>query len=689
VEESFNLQAAHDFLIHRTNLSLYDHRDFAGGGGGQIVSRSFLGALFLSLASLPAYFFVWALGLPKPFLQVGVRLTLAWGVCSALRAFARAVARRSGWAAGVGTLLCAAACPHYMFYASRTLPNTFATILVAHGAAWWARLPPALPEGPGGGDGGCGRAPAAAARRALCGWARPREPLFLAVCALSLALVWFRCDMLVLLGPVAGAWLLAGRATLPQLAFLGAGLGGAGVLVSLAFDSVLWGRLLWPEAEVLWKNVVGGVMHNYEDTKQVWHYYFSKALPMALLGALPLVPLGLVTWARAPRSAGAFLASLRVDAAVAELAIPALAFVALYSMPANKQDRFILPAYPLLFYAAGAGGARVAVLAAWLLAGAGDSEADASAAAVDVGPFTASPLPSPRTLERASSKGAPSQRRARQGAGGGGGAPRGAAPTPAPPPARKPPPPPLLRRAAGGCLVLGLCCLTLGSVAGCVAFGWVSAHNYPGGVALQRLYTIVARDIERAAERGERAVASLPWRARRAGGGADAPLPPCPEGDVTGASGAREWWRQCLFGGACPTLWPWGLPSASPPLARGGARPCAPLGGGPDAGAPITVHVSNRAAITGVSRFGEGWRGGWLLNKTEKLMAGDYAAGGFDFLIAEKRDAGGDAYAFVGDKGEAVVDGEPYVEWGKLRSWPPKFSLKTTPQLYLLMRKGP
>ena len=415
MEESFNLQASHDFLIHTPlHLPAFDHNDFDGGGGGQVVSRSFLGAALLASASLPSLAAVRLLRLPKIFLQLGVRLTLAFAVCAALCAFARAAARRSGRNAGLGLLLCAAASPHYMFYASRTLPNTFATILVALCAAHWAGLPLALPAPP---------RQAALQRQlwgALCGWAPPSGGLCKAVGCLMVALAWFRCDMLVLLVPVGAGWLLAGRATLPQLVALGVAVGGGAVAVSVAFDSVMWGRVLWPEAEVLYKNVVLGVMNNYEDAKEPWHYYFTKALPYGFLGSLPLVLVGLFKWPSKPRSLFHAISSIRFDEAVCELALPALAFIVLYSKPANKQDRFIIPAYPLLFYAAGVGGERILLLAGWLM---GRGEGGGGELAAIVKKKAAPPAPPPRARST-------SGLRARRAS---------AAAAPPPPP---PPPPP-------------------------------------------------------------------------------------------------------------------------------------------------------------------------------------------------------------------------------------------------------
>ena len=111
-------------LIHGRDLAAYDHHMFPGP-----VPRTFLGALALSLPALPARAALGALAVPKVFLQVVVRGMLACGVCLSLVALLRATAARLGSATAAAAAMALCATPHYLYYASRTLPNTFAALL--------------------------------------------------------------------------------------------------------------------------------------------------------------------------------------------------------------------------------------------------------------------------------------------------------------------------------------------------------------------------------------------------------------------------------------------------------------------------------------------------------------------------------------------------------------------------------
>jgi alpha-1,6-mannosyltransferase len=142
VEESFNIQAIHDILVHgipNENVDQfltanYDHVSFPGS-----VPRTFAGALVLT-------------GLSRPFVgltSVGEEMQLIGMLCqmptrpilvlipctvrgvlgllnaAALIAFGRSVQRAFGTSTGVWYALFQASQFHIMYYASRTLPNMF------------------------------------------------------------------------------------------------------------------------------------------------------------------------------------------------------------------------------------------------------------------------------------------------------------------------------------------------------------------------------------------------------------------------------------------------------------------------------------------------------------------------------------------------------------------------------------
>jgi alpha-1,6-mannosyltransferase len=259
-----HLQATHDILMHGWNLESYDHLEFPG-----VVPRTFLGALFLSFLALPGKLLAQALSLPKLALQLWVRAALAAAVCLAYARLLHATSRRLGNRSAWWTVVVVCCTPHFLFYASRTLPNTFAVLLVLIAFADWAYM-------------GVYTTDVRLVERHLSA----------SVACLVCAIAWLRCDMLVLLAPVGLAWLAYRRASMLQLVVIGAACGCVAVASTVLIDSVFWRRWLWPEGEVLWFNVVKNRSHEYGVSP--WHWYFTSALPRALLGTLLLVPLGLL-----------------------------------------------------------------------------------------------------------------------------------------------------------------------------------------------------------------------------------------------------------------------------------------------------------------------------------------------------------------------------------------------------------
>lgn len=135
---------------------------------------------------------------------------------------------------------------------------------------------------------------------------------------------------------------------------------GAGV--SIAVDSYLWRRWLWPELQVLLFNTVSQweqpgsplppdipprpdlplLPQQVDNRSHEWgtsppHWYITSALPRALGAALPLAVLG-----------GLF------DRRLLRVLLPAAAFVGLYSLLPHKELRFLFPCLPLFNVAAAA-----------------------------------------------------------------------------------------------------------------------------------------------------------------------------------------------------------------------------------------------------------------------------------------------------------------------------------------------
>ncbi|CAL8468707.1 g8247 [Coccomyxa elongata] len=296
VEESFNLQAIHDLLFHGTHLVKYDHLEFPG-----VVPRTFIGSLAVAATSGVPCRAVIARGLPRIACLYIARLSLGAMVVAALSYLGAAVQRRFGRPVGVIFILTTALQFHLPFYASRTLPNTFALVSASMAHAEWL-------------DG-----------------KRPYRTILL----LAFTVVVMRCDLLPWAGLVGLHMVATKQIALAPGMLIGLAAATASLLLSIFVDSIFWGRWLWPEGEVLWFNTA-------ENRSSEWgvmppHWYWTSALPRALTGALPLAVLGVLLERR-----------LRLQLACVTL------YVALYSVLPHKEVRFLLPVLPLFNVSAAA-----------------------------------------------------------------------------------------------------------------------------------------------------------------------------------------------------------------------------------------------------------------------------------------------------------------------------------------------
>ncbi|KAF2442291.1 glycosyltransferase family 22 protein [Karstenula rhodostoma CBS 690.94] len=320
VEESFNIQAIHDILIHgipnenadQFLTANYDHMSFPGS-----VPRTFVGALILGGLSRP---FVWLLNSPAQ-LQFLVRAILGLLNAAALVAFGRSIARVFGKSAGIWYALFQASQFHVIYYASRTLPNMFAFIftnialqglLNAHAASF------------------DGKSIARSYRLSLY--------------LLTFAGVVFRSELAILVATVT-LYLLATRSISIVGVIIPAGLAGAviGLITTVSVDSFLWQTTpLWPEWTAFYYNTIQG--HSADWGVSPWYFYFVNALPRLMINPLTYlfcIPAALLPAATRARSL--------------DLLVPTLTFVGLFSFLPHKEWRFIIYIVPALTGVAAAG----------------------------------------------------------------------------------------------------------------------------------------------------------------------------------------------------------------------------------------------------------------------------------------------------------------------------------------------
>ncbi|XP_059471607.1 dol-P-Man:Man(7)GlcNAc(2)-PP-Dol alpha-1,6-mannosyltransferase [Neocloeon triangulifer] len=289
VEESFNLQAMHDILYLRFNLSEYDHLEFPG-----VVPRTFLGPLFISLLSSPVMMIISFFDFNKFIMQYVVRIVLGLVTIGSFSKLLSSIKKEFGAAVAAWFTMVSASQYHFMYYLSRPLPNIMALPLVLLAFHFWLSK-------------------------------QPRR--FIIVSAA--AIIVFRGELTLLLGILLFHDLALKRITFSELLKVGA-ISGLGCLALTVFiDSIFWGRVLWPEGEVLWFNTVLNRSHEYGTSPFLWYFY--SAIPRGMASSIFFLPLGL--WLE-PRSR--------------QLAVPALLFVFLYSFLPHKELRFIIYVFPAL-----------------------------------------------------------------------------------------------------------------------------------------------------------------------------------------------------------------------------------------------------------------------------------------------------------------------------------------------------
>ncbi len=229
---------------------------------------------------------------------------------------------------------------HLPFYSSRLLPNTFALILATHAYADWFND-------------------------------RPHR----AAALLVISTVVFRCDTLLLLFTIGLMMLIRRQLTIVEAICTGVISGLFGLLLTVPLDSLLWGRPIWPEFEVLWFNTVSN--RSSEWGTMPYHWYLTSALPRGMLLTAPLVPLAfvrmpefIIIWTTSHLGRNKKRIQMdelqfgtMFDLCLLPLFVAVLGFVLLYSFLPHKEIRFIFPAVPVFNLCAAYGMSRLDRLA--------------------------------------------------------------------------------------------------------------------------------------------------------------------------------------------------------------------------------------------------------------------------------------------------------------------------------------
>uniref|UniRef100_T1IJL3 Mannosyltransferase n=1 Tax=Strigamia maritima TaxID=126957 RepID=T1IJL3_STRMM len=307
VEESFSLQATHDLIFHKYNLTQYDHFQFPG-----VVPRTFMGPFLLSIFTAPFASFV-----NKFYVQYIVRAVLGFLVIWSFQKFRQSIKKEFGQAIAAWLVLLTLTQFHFVYYLSRTLPNTFALVFVLLSYHYWFE-----------------------------------ENHSMLIRTSGIAVLVFRFEVSILLGVILLIELFSGRLTFIEFLKQCVPAGLLTLTLTVLIDSFYWKRILWPEGEfrmgcILISQILPRVICNkYSDlfflnsslktSPLLWYFY--SAIPRAMWTSVFFVPVGIF-----------------LDRRIRTVVFPAIFFVCCYSLLPHKELRFIVYIFPLLNVAAAKG----------------------------------------------------------------------------------------------------------------------------------------------------------------------------------------------------------------------------------------------------------------------------------------------------------------------------------------------
>ncbi|KAG5368936.1 putative Dol-P-Man:Man(7)GlcNAc(2)-PP-Dol alpha-1,6-mannosyltransferase [Yarrowia sp. C11] len=327
VEESFNMQAIHDFVYFGpSDLSKYDHVDFPG-----VVPRTFVGAGILGLIARVLKEVVF-----KSAMKFDIQL-MTRGALAIINAVAFMFLRHSiadfftlSRYPNLGDIISSFYAAfqfsqfHIMYYASRTLPNMIALPLVTFSLS-----------------------------KAVAGEFESTITL------LAVAGTIFRVEILLLAGIFSFLCLVQRRVYFSKIMI--AGLKGVviGSAISVGVDSYFWQngtpsfnpleqfKLVFPELQGFIFNVVEGNSSDWGVSP--YSQYFLVDLPKLILNpvVLLLIPYGFVKDPSGKRG------HLRL------LGLTAILYVAIYSLQPHKEWRFIIYTVPIFTLLAAVGATSI------------------------------------------------------------------------------------------------------------------------------------------------------------------------------------------------------------------------------------------------------------------------------------------------------------------------------------------